>query len=154
MPNRLFAIGDIHGCFEQLQLLIEDKICLRKEDQLILLGDYIDRGTQSKEVVDFIIDQEDRGYNIIALLGNHEAMLLDAYKDESKLSRWITNGGEQTLNSFNIKNLKDLDVVYLNFFKSLVCYHSIDQYLFVHAGFNDENPFVDQYSMLWKSKKS
>ncbi len=154
MPNRLFAIGDIHGCFEQLQLLIEDKICLRKEDQLILLGDCIDRGTQSKEVVDFIINLEDRGYNIIALLGNHEAMLLDAYKDESKLSRWITNGGEQTLNSFNIKNLKDLDELYLNFFKSLVCYHSIDQYLFVHAGFNDENPFVDQYSMLWKSKKS
>jgi serine/threonine protein phosphatase 1 len=154
MPNRLFAIGDIHGCFEQFQILIEDEICLKKEDKLILLGDYIDRGIQSKEVVDFIIDLQNRDFNIIALLGNHEAMLLDAYNDESKFSLWIMNGGEETLNSFNIKDLKDLDVVYLNFFKSLVYYHPVDQYLFVHAGFNDEKPFDDQYCMLWKSKKS
>ncbi len=154
MTNRLFAIGDIHGCFDQLQTLIEDKICLKKEDQLILLGDYIDRGVQSKEVVDFIIDLQNRGFNIFALHGNHEAMLLDAYYNESKFPLWIMNGGKETMSSFNIKDLKDLDVVYLNFFKSLIYYHPIDQYLFVHAGFNDENPFVDQYSMLWKSKKS
>lgn len=154
MTNRLFAVGDIHGCFKQLQILIEDKICLKKEDQLILIGDYIDRGTQSKEVIDFIIDLQNRGYNIVALLGNHEAMLLDAYFNESKFSLWIMNGGEETLSSFKIKNLKDLGSVYLNFFKSLIYYHQSDQYLFVHAGFNDEKPFVDQYYMLWKSKKS
>jgi serine/threonine protein phosphatase 1 len=81
-------------------------------------------------------------------------MLLDAYYNESKFSLWIMNGGKETLNSFNIQGLKDLDVVYLNFFKSLTYYYSIHQYLFVHAGFNDENPFVDQRCMLWKSKKS
>lgn len=152
--KRLFAIGDIHGCFDSFQELVENKIQLDKGDKLILLGDYIDRGDKSKEVVDYILELQAKGFDITLLIGNHEAMLLDAYYNESKFPLWIMNGGNETLNSFNINDLKDLDVFYLNFFKSLIYYHSIDQYLFVHAGFNDENPFVDQYSMLWKSKKS
>jgi len=154
MKNRLFAIGDIHGCFYQFKTLIEDKICLKKEDQLILLGDYIDRGAQSKEVVDYIIELKNSGYDITALLGNHEAMLLDAYYNESKFSLWIMNGGMPTLYSFGVRDLKDLDEAYFDFFKSLTLVHPVDEYLFVHAGFNDENPFVDQYSMLWRSKNS
>jgi len=56
MSNRVFAIGDIHGCFNPLKELIENKIQLQKNDKLIFLGDYIDRGTNSKEVVDYIIE--------------------------------------------------------------------------------------------------
>ena len=56
MSERLFAIGDIHGCFDSLKELVEHKIQLQKSDKLVLLGDYIDRGDKSKEVVEYIIE--------------------------------------------------------------------------------------------------
>src|SRR5674476_416869 len=78
MKNRLFAVGDIHGCYASFEKLIETKIKPRKTDKIILLGDLIDRGPQSKEVVDLIIDLQRKGFDIIPLLGNHEDMMLNA----------------------------------------------------------------------------
>jgi len=155
MSNRNFAIGDIHGCFDSLKELIENKIQFQKNDKLIFLGDYIDRGYNSKEVIDYIIELQNNDYDIVTLLGNHESMLVDAYNNEGAMSKWIQNGGAETLKSFEIDSLKDLDSKYLNFFNSLKLYFELDEYLFVHAGFNDElkNPFVDKYSMLWKSRE-
>lgn len=152
--KRLFAIGDIHGCFDSFKDLVESKIQLQKDDKLILLGDYIDRGDSSKEVVDFIIKLLENGYDIIPLMGNHEAMLLEAFEDEKNISKWIQNGGYETLNSFELNSLKDIEFAYIKFFKGLRYYYPIDNYLFVHAGFNDDilNPFTDYYSMLWKCK--
>ena len=69
MNNRLFAIGDIHGCCDSLKELVENKIQFQKNDKLILLGDYIDRGDKSKEVVDFIMELQEKGFNIIPLMG-------------------------------------------------------------------------------------
>ncbi len=156
MNKRLFAIGDIHGCFDSLKELVEDKIQLQKNDKLILLGDYIDRGDKSKEVVDFIIELLENGYDVIPLMGNHEAMLLDAYESENNTSKWIQNGGDKTLKSFEINTLKNIESKYIKFFKDLRYYYSFEDYLFVHAGFNDNvvNPFTDYYSMLWKYKES
>ncbi|MFC2080386.1 metallophosphoesterase family protein [Bacteroidota bacterium] len=155
MSNRLFAIGDIHGCFDSLKELLEHKIQLKKTDKLILLGDYIDRGTKSREVVDFIMALQENGYSIEPILGNHESMLLDAHENNELLSRWIQNGGTETLNSFGIKSLESLESKYLNFFKSLQPFFKYQEYLFVHAGFNDEldNPFDDSYHMIWKSRE-
>jgi len=151
MNNRLFAIGDIHGCFDALKNLIEHKIILSKNDKLILLGDYIDRGIQSKEVVDYIITLIEKGYDIIPLMGNHESILLEVLENEEYLSKWIRNGGTETMNSFGITSLKQLNNRYVLFFKVLKLYYSIDNFLFVHAGFNDtcQNPFSDFYEMLW-----
>ncbi len=156
MHNRLFAIGDIHGCFDSLKKLVENKIQLHKNDKLILLGDYIDRGDKSKEVVDFIIELQEKGFDIIPLMGNHEAMLLDASENEINTSKWIQSGGDETLKSFEISSLKDMESKYMDFFKDLRFYYSFEAYLFVHAGFNDNvlNSFTDYYSMLWKCKES
>lgn len=156
MNKRLFAIGDIHGCFDSLKELVENKIQLQKDDKLILLGDYIDRGDKSKEVVDFIIALSENGYDVIPLIGNHETMLLDAFEDEKNISKWIQNGGNETLKSFEIYSLKDIESKYLEFFKDLRYYYSFENYLFVHAGFNDKelNPFSDYYSILWKCNES
>ena len=87
MNNRLFAIGDIHGCFDSLKELIEHKIHLQKNDKLILLGDYIDRGDKSKEVIDFIIKLQEDGYDLVPLLGNHESMLLNVHKNKEHISK-------------------------------------------------------------------
>ncbi len=156
MNSRLFAIGDIHGCFDSLKELVENKIQFQKDDKLILLGDYIDRGDKSKEVVDFIIKLLENGYDVIPLIGNHEAMLLDAFADEKNISKWIQNGGNETLKSFEINSLKDIESKYIKFFKGLSYYYAFENYLFVHAGFNDNllNPFTDYYSMLWKCKET
>ena len=156
MNKRLFAIGDIHGCFDSLKELVENKIQLQKNDKLILLGDYIDRGDKSKEVVDFIIELLEDGNDIVPLIGNHEAMLLDAHENKKNISIWIQNGGNETLKSFEICSLKDMESKYIEFFKYLRYYYSFEDFLFVHAGFNDDlvNPFTDFYSMLWKCKES
>ena len=151
---RLFAIGDIHGCFRQFYELVINKIELKKEDKLILLGDYIDRGTQSKEVIDFIIELEQAGFDVTPLMGNHEAMLLESYADTGLLYQWYMNSGETTLASIGISDVRDLQKKYLDFFSGLKFYESIGKCLFVHAGFNDHDsdPFTDTYHMIWESR--
>lgn len=155
MNKRIFAIGDIHGCFKSFRELVENRIKLKPNDKLVLLGDYIDRGHQSQEVVDYIIHLQYKGFDITPLTGNHEVMLLDAVEDSERLPIWIFNGGSKTLESFSIKSLKELDPVYIDFFKSLKFYYSYNNFLFVHAGFNDEaeNPFGDKFSMVWECRK-
>jgi len=156
MNNRLFAVGDIHGCFDSLKELVKNKIQLQKDDKLILLGDYIDRGDKSKEVVDLIIEMLENGYDVVTLMGNHEAMLIDAFEDKKNISKWIQNGGNETLKSFDVHSLEDIDYKYIEFFKGLRYFYSFESFLFVHAGFNDNllNPFSDFYSMLWKCKET
>ena len=155
MKERLLAIGDIHGCFDQFRTLVEEQISIRKSDKLVLLGDYIDRGYQSREVVDFIIRLAENGFNVVPLIGNHESMLLDSLTDDHFLYNWFMNGGEETLFSFGIESLQELDQKYIDFFKDLPYYYSLNQFLFVHAGFNDEiiNPFEDTYQMIWSRRE-
>ena len=151
MNERLFAIGDIHGCFDSFRELVEDKIEINNGDKLVLLGDYIDRGNQSKEVIDYIIELQQKGFDIIPLIGNHESMLLDAIGNEENFFLWIQNGCSKTMESFKINSLKDFPKFYIDFFKALPFYYSYKKFIFVHAGFNDEisNPFEDKYHMIW-----
>jgi serine/threonine protein phosphatase 1 len=150
--SRLFAIGDIHGCFNPFYELVVRVIDLSKSDRLILLGDYIDRGEQSREVIDFIIDLKKKGFDVIALTGNHEQMLLESYSDPGMLYQWFMNSGMTTLFSLGIEEIKEIDRQYLEFFKSLDYYKQYGNYLFVHAGFNDHetDPFADKHTMVWE----
>lgn len=154
--NRLFAIGDVHGCFDSLHELIENKIQLRMGDKLVFLGDYIDRGEKSKDVVDYIIGLQEKNIDVVPLIGNHEAMLLEAFEAEQSKRNWEQNGGLATLHSFGIDSVQQLPAKYIEFFKQLPFYYSFLHYLFVHAGFNDaaNNPFHDKYFMIWKSENS
>lgn len=85
MESRMFAIGDIHGCFQPFKHLVETKINLKPTDKLFLIGDYIDRGPDSKEVIDYIIHLQKNGFDIVPLLGNHEALCLEAYENKDKM---------------------------------------------------------------------
>ncbi len=154
--SRLFAIGDIHGCFKPFFKLVVNIIDLKKEDKLILLGDYIDRGPQSREVIDFIIDLTKSGFDVVPLMGNHESMLLESYADTGLICQWYMNSGETTLESLGISDVRDLQKKYLDFFSSLEYYLSVGDFLFVHAGFNDNDtdPFADKYHMVWESRLS
>jgi serine/threonine protein phosphatase 1 len=152
--SRLIAIGDIHGCYRPFYELVIKVIDLRKDDRLILLGDYIDRGFQSREVIDFIIDLKEKGFDIVPLTGNHEAMLLESYSDPGMLYLWSMNSCETTLQSFGIKDIRDIGKRYIDFFSRLKFYESLGNYLFVHAGFNDSeaDPFSDKFHMIWESR--
>lgn len=156
MPGRLLAIGDIHGCFDTFRELVHDVVKLDKSDRLILLGDYIDRGEKSREVIDLIMALQDSGYDIVPLIGNHESMLLDASRDERLLQGWFLNGGYDTMLSFGIADLAGLDNRYLEFMKRLGYFYSFANYLFVHAGFNNElaDPFEDRTQMIWSRRET
>jgi serine/threonine protein phosphatase 1 len=150
--NRLFAISDIHGCFSPFYELVVNIIELKKSDRLILLGDYIDRGEHSREVIDFIIDLQKKGFDIKALIGNHELMLMDSWNDPDNIPLWEMNGGLRTLQSFGVENIREIDKHYLEFFNSLGYYLVLGNVIFVHAGFNDlaPDPFQDRESMIWE----
>jgi serine/threonine protein phosphatase 1 len=155
MTERLYAIGDIHGCFDPFYKLVKDKLKIRKGDKLVLLGDYIDRGSQSRKVVDFIINLQNNCFDVIPLIGNHESMLIDSLDNECFLSNWIINGGNETLRSFGIESVSELGTEYVQFFRSLPYYYSFGKFLFVHAGFNDEinDPFKDKLQMIWSRRQ-
>ena len=154
--GRLFAISDIHGCFSPFYELVVKTIDLKKSDKLILLGDYIDRGWESREVIDFIMDLMSKGFDVTPLTGNHEVMLVDAYNNPKMLPQWYLNSGMTTQISFDIQNIRKLESRYLDFFKNLNYYILIGDYYFVHAGFNDllEDPFSDKEHMIWESRES
>ncbi len=142
---KTYAISDIHGCYKTLLTLL-DKIALTKEDKVYFLGDYIDRGIQSKEIVDFLIDLKKQGYDIVTLKGNHEDML----DDSVFLDDWFA-GAEETLKSFQINHLKELNTEYLHWFYSLKPYAIIDKFIFVHAGldFSNPDPLHNKRAMRW-----
>ena len=150
--GRLFAISDIHGCFKPFYELVNKTIKLRKSDHLMLLGDYIDRGEDSKAVLDFIIDLQKSGFNVTPLMGNHEVLLINSWYDPDGLSNWLMNNGISTLNSFRINDIKQIDSHYLTFLTSLEYFKIIGNLIFVHAGFDDQaiDPFSEKHSMIWE----
>jgi serine/threonine protein phosphatase 1 len=154
--NRLIAISDIHGCFDTFHELVINILKLSRSDKLILLGDYIDRGEKSREVIEFINDLLAMNYDLTTLLGNHEWMLLETYKNAQSLPLWLINSGMTTMKSFGINNIEDIKTSYIDFFMNLKYYETVGDYIFVHGGFNDnaENPFTDIHGMIWECHKS
>lgn len=145
------AIGDIHGCLKTFQALLE-RIDYSKGDELYLLGDYIDRGPDSKGVIDYIMTLLEADNNIICLKGNHEQLLLEALADGNNNKRWVNNGGIQTLMSYESKTVRDLPEKHLEFYQKLPFYVTNDDFIFVHGGLNFtiKSPLKDGYSMIWE----
>jgi len=149
--QRYFVISDIHGCNQTFQHLIENTIALQKEDKLCLLGDYIDRGTDSKGVLDYCMTLQDKGYDVCFLRGNHEQMMLDAFNNPKTESAWLRAGGRATLKSFGVRSVSNIDKAYLEFLNAMEYYVVLDAYILVHAGLNFEvkDPLKDKTAMLW-----
>ncbi|MEZ4987733.1 MAG: metallophosphoesterase [Saprospiraceae bacterium] len=117
-----YAIGDIHGCLHTFEALL-DQISLTTSDELFLLGDYIDRGWNSKGVIDKIIALRQEGYHVTTLRGNHEQMLIDSWKEEVEQGYRFT-GDEDLLQSFGARSVKDIPTSYIDFCHSLPYYHT------------------------------
>lgn len=146
--GRQLLIGDVHGCSLTLKSLI-DKIDLLKADQLIFIGDLINKGPDSAGVIDFIISLKEEGYDVHVIRGNNESMLLKILKkSEDQIERLAIRFG---ITSLFKKSKWALKNKYLEFFKSTLYYIESDQFFAVHAGFDfsAENPFNDTFQMLW-----
>lgn len=150
---RILAISDIHGCFNTFKRLLK-QIDLTKNDELYLLGDFIDRGLHSREVLDYIMYLQGQNYKVHCLRGNHEQMMLNALTDPEKERAWRLNGGKATMDSFGAFMPRDIPVRYYQFVQSLPYFYETRDYIFVHAGLNldQENIFEDQHAMLWIRK--
>lgn len=148
---KIFVIGDIHGFNNKLNEALT-RISLQKEDLIVFLGDYIDRGYFSKEVLDTLLKLKAKNYNAIFLRGNHEELLLKSYEDREEDYNWLNNGGLQTLDSFGVNSSREIPYKYIQFIKDTAFYFRYEHYIFSHAGLNlqIENPFLDTASLLWK----
>ncbi len=149
--QRTFFVGDIHGCPKTFEKLVTQKIGLRKNDKLYCVGDYIDRGVDSKGVIDFILELRKMNYQVFTLRGNHEQMLLDASERRDAIPLWLTNGGDATMESFNISSIEEIEPVYLDFFRKTEFFVRTNDFIAAHAGlnFNIDDPVSDKNSMLW-----
>src|SRR5262245_2009947 len=95
---RILAVGDIHGCGAAFRALIEG-LQVRPKDTVVMLGDAIDRGPDSRGVIDQLLELRERT-NLVCILGNHEQMLLDALEGDIPVQEWLIHGGAQTLDSY------------------------------------------------------
>ena len=152
--ERIYAVGDIHGCYDKLMALMEKMDIDFESDTLVFLGDYIDRGPQSFEVVAYLADLKQRYANTIFLKGNHEEMLEKYLSGEDRIT-YLVNGGQQTLESYMNRPRPEgepaIPSTHLEFFKSLRIYHETQNYIFVHAGLKNKVPLEKQKTedILW-----
>jgi serine/threonine protein phosphatase 1 len=148
---RTIAIGDIHGCYAELKDLIatleEEGEYRRGIDKLVFLGDYIDRGNDSRMVIEFIRNLQENNDNVIALMGNHEDMLLKHVDDGG--CDWLWNGYQSTLDSYGGFTKQFYDDV--KWMRKLPKYHEDEYCIFVHAGIDPTKPMNKQseYDLLW-----
>ena len=148
-----FIIGDIHGHILKLEKILSYiKKDLEKEDSIIFLGDYIDRGPSSFEVIEYLI-RLSAAYRTIFLTGNHEDMFIRFVNKGDNFNNYIRNGGAYTIKSY-INNLKNFTIPesHIEFFNNLKLYYEGDDFVAVHAGLNPKvNTLQEQkkYDLIW-----
>jgi serine/threonine protein phosphatase 1 len=152
--NLTYAVGDIHGCLDQLKSLIA--ACRQHADgrdmRLVFLGDYIDRGPESAGVVRFVLTlQMEAPDRVITLKGNHEAWALGVADGSAKATVWLRNGGAATLRSYGVSDVGELPPAHLSWLRSLRLTYDDGRRFFVHAGVDPRRPLDAQREedLLW-----
>lgn len=155
MP-RLIAIGDVHGCDLALSRLLE-LIQPSPTDTIVQLGDLIDRGPNSRAVIDHMIALKSN-CRVIQLLGDHEELMLNTIANPKTLSRWRRNGGTETLKSYGWSEGAPVSAVavlteHAKYLESARDYYEADQHVFVHAGYVSDLAWDDQpvLALRWRT---
>ena len=170
--RRLYCIGDIHGRLDLLEelhaMILRDSAGFEGSKVLVYLGDYIDRGAQSRQVLDLLIEQSLDQFEVVHLLGNHEQAMLDFLRNPEGIgTAWLSFGGQVTCMSYGVgigKVVMNMDLELLkeelveklpqshvDFLNALPLYHIEGDYCFVHAGIRPGVPIEDQEmgDLLW-----
>ena len=148
MANRLFAIGDIHGCSTALKVLI-DAIEPCTGDTIVVLGDVIDWGPDSRDCLQQLIDLSGRS-KVIPILGNHEELLLQALESDSALRAWLDLGGDQTLLSYPYDGTNIIDPAHVEFIRAFADYLETVDFIFTHAGYDPDLPMSRQPALKFR----
>jgi serine/threonine protein phosphatase 1 len=138
--TRIIGISDIHGEYEKLCCVLE-KISPKKDDTIVFMGDYIDRGLKSRQVVDKIIEMENF-CNCVYLIGSHEYALLHSKIDDYYNYLFWNYGGDKTVESYG--SFENIFNVHGDFFRALQPYYLTEDYLFIHAGIRVGIPLENQ----------
>jgi serine/threonine protein phosphatase 1 len=141
---------DLHGCIDTFRYTFEEVICPDESDEIYFIGDFINKGPDSKGVLDYVFHLIESGYKIRAVRGNHEQLLLNAINDKTTVEDFIIKGGLETLESFKVSTVDEIPDHYIEFINKLPFYIELEDFIVVHAGFNysASDPFSDSYSML------
>ena len=149
---RTFAIGDIHGCSIALDLILSS-INAQPEDTLVTLGDYVDRGPNSKAVIERLLEIQQRN-KLVALRGNHELMMLQARGNSKAEEYWRDCGGDSTIASYELNNsIDDVPDEHWDFIENqCVDYWENATHFFVHANAYPELALFEQpdYRLFWE----
>ena len=153
-----WIIPDIHGCAGTLKTMLKNMLRATREDELYFLGDYIDRGPDSKGVLDTLMGLQEDGWNVHCLKGNHEDYCVTVWEEDQKFhlfksetqKLWENVGAKQTYKSFEVKRPRDIPEKYIEWMRNLPYYYMLEKYILVHAGMNfrTKDPFKDTYSMI------
>ena len=154
--RRVVCLSDAHGNELTLRSLLKTLRLDRSVDTVVLLGDNICRGPNSKGVLDIIMQFLKDGYDFRCIRGNHEQMLLDAASsgvfEDSAL--FLENGGNVTLDSFGVEDVRQISVEYLEFIEHMPLYWQNDTHIFVHASLpcelNESISARHRHEMLWQ----
>lgn len=153
--TRTYALSDIHGCLDKLTRLVARCRADAKdsEPRFVFLGDYIDRGPDSRGVLEFIMAMQARNPDaVICLAGNHEDMALNAIDDPAQTDQWVTrNNGDKALASYGVTRPSELPTAHVEWMRALKTHHDDGRRFFVHAGIDPSRPLDRQsrHDMLW-----
>jgi serine/threonine protein phosphatase 1 len=150
VASRCFVVGDIHGCLEETNRLL-DSLAPSSNDTIVFLGDYIDRGPQSAGVISRMLRLRQEGPRCVFLKGNHEDMFLAFMGYEGLYGEaFLHNGGNFTVESYGLEHLPGSEVAarlppdHLQFLLDLQLQHETGDFLCVHAGLDPQQPLAAQ----------
>jgi serine/threonine protein phosphatase 1 len=149
---RTIAIGDIHGCRAPFEQLLS-ALALRPEDTLVILGDVVDRGPDSRGVIELVMELRDR-CQLVTILGNHEEMMLYVVENEMALQDWLMHGGAETLDSYGHGSVpSQLPREHLDYLRTWGDYYETPSHFFVHGNYLAHKPLNQQpwHEMRWES---
>ena len=174
-PSIIYVIGDLHGRFEELvaseQGAVADARNVTGERLIIMMGDYVDRGPKSTQVLEHLVAPPPAGFRRICLVGNHEDAMWQFCRDPIQGIAWLEMGGKPTLQSYGIdydemvrgipggrqalRSMADrIPHTHLDFIAGLPVVLRTPNYLFTHAGILPDKPVEKQsdFELLWRAK--
>jgi Calcineurin-like phosphoesterase len=153
MSERVIAIGDIHGCAAALGKIIE-LIAPEPDDTLVVLGDCVDRGPDSRRVIDQLLALRET-CRVVPILGNHEEMMLNFLDGRPQPDEWLECGGATTVASYRGADGKPAPVqsTHVDFLRTWIDCFQTDTHFFAHASYEPERPLAEQHwqTMRWQS---
>jgi Calcineurin-like phosphoesterase len=149
MPPRVIAIGDIHGCAIALRAMLK-AIAPQSDDTIVILGDCVDRGPDSRGVIEQLLELRKR-CRLVPLLGNHEEMMLTHLGGRTQPDNWLLCGGDATLDSYSrVQDESAVPPEHIEFISSWVDFWETDTHFFAHGAYDPEQSLTSQRWPIWR----